>query len=57
VLRKLKRHFYLVNLHFNNWSCTTNAAPLPALAYQTHCVNKRIGVLDPTVPVPAPVSA
>ena len=52
VLRKLRRHFYLVNLHFNNWSCTTKAAPLPAWAYQTHWVNKRIGVLDPTVPVP-----
>src|SRR5439155_20357170 len=26
VLRKLKRNFYLVNLHFNNWSCTPNAA-------------------------------
>jgi len=23
VLRKLKRNFYLVNLHFNNWSCTS----------------------------------
>ncbi len=56
VLRKLKRHFYLVNLHFNNWSCTTKAAPLPAWAYQTHWVNKRIAVLDPTVPVPAPMS-
>ena len=56
VLRKLRRHFYLVNLHFNNWSCTTKAAPLPAWAYQTHWVNKRIGVLDPTVPVPAPIS-
>ena len=56
VLRKLRRHFYLVNLHFNNWSCTAKAAPLPAWAYQTHWVNKRIGVLDPTVPVPAPMS-
>ena len=56
VLRKLKRHFYLVNLHFNNWSCTTKAAPLPAWAYQTHWVNKRIGILDPAVPVPAPMS-
>jgi hypothetical protein len=56
VLRKLRRHFYLVNLHFNNWSCTTKAAPLPAWAYQTHWVNKRIGVLDPTAPVPAPMS-
>jgi hypothetical protein len=56
VLRKLKRHFYLVNLHFNNWSCTSKAAPLPAWAYQVLWVNKRIGVLDPTAPVPAPMS-
>jgi hypothetical protein len=56
VIRKLKRHFYLVNLHFNNWSCTSKAAPLPAWAYQTHWVNKRIGVLDPEAPIPAPMS-
>jgi hypothetical protein len=56
VLRKLKRNFYLVNLHFNNWSCTPKAAPLPAWAYQVHWVNKRIGVLDPAVPIPAPMS-
>ncbi len=56
VLRKLKRNFYLVNLHFNNWSCTPKAAPLPAWAYQVLWVNKRIGVLDPTAPVPAPMS-
>jgi len=57
VLRKLKRQFYLVNLHFNNWSCTPKAAPLPAWAYQVHWVNKRIGVLDPAAPVPAPMSS
>jgi hypothetical protein len=57
VLRKLKRNFYLVNLHFNNWSCTPRAAPLPAWAYQVHWVNKRIGVLDPTAPFPAPMSS
>jgi hypothetical protein len=56
VLRKLKRNFYLVNLHFNNWSCTSKAAPLPAWAYQVLWVNKRIGVLDPVAPVPAPMS-
>ena len=56
VIRKLKRNFYLVNLHFNNWSCTSKAAPLPAWAYQTHWVNKRIGVADPAAPVPAPMS-
>lgn len=56
VIRKLKRNFYLVNLHFNNWSCTSRAAPLPAWAYQTHWVNKRIGVLDLAAPIPAPMS-
>jgi hypothetical protein len=56
VIRKLKRNFYLVNLHFNNWSCTRKAAPLPAWAYQTHWVNKRIGVLDQAAPIPAPMS-
>jgi hypothetical protein len=56
VIRKLKRNFYLVNLHFNNWSCTPKAAPLPAWAYQVLWVNKRIGIVDPTGPVPAPMS-
>ena len=56
VLRKLNRSFYLVNLHFNNWSCTSKAAPLPAQAYQVLWVNKRIGIVDPTAPVPAPMS-
>lgn len=56
VLRKLKRNFYLVNLHFNNWSCSSRAAPLPAWAYQVLWVNKRIGIVDPAVPIPAPMS-
>ena len=56
VLRKLKRNFYLVNLHFNNWSCTAKATPLPAWAYQSHWVNKRIGVPNSTAPFPAPMS-
>jgi len=57
VLRKLKRNFYLVNLHFNNWSCTRRAAPLPAWAYQVLWVNKRISIVDPAAPVPAPMSS
>lgn len=56
VLRKLNRHFYLVNVHFNNWDCSPKFAPLPAWAYQTLWVNKRIGVLDPSVAAPAPMS-
>src|SRR5438045_5024595 len=56
VLRKLKRNFYLVNLHFNNWSCTPKAATLPAWAYQVLWVNKRICIVASTAPVPAPMS-
>ena len=55
ALRKLNRNFYLVNLHFNNWSCTAKAAPLPAWAYQVLWVNKRSGIVDPAAPVRAPM--
>jgi hypothetical protein len=54
VLRKLKRHFYLVNLHFNNWSCTTKAAPLPAWAYQTHGLTSASACLIQPCPCPHP---
>jgi hypothetical protein len=56
VIRKLEANFYLVNLHFNNWSCTPKAAPLPAWAYQVLWVNKRVGIVDPAAPVPARMS-
>lgn len=56
VLQKLNRHFYLVNLHFNNWSCSPDEAPFPAWAYQVLWVNKRIAEIDPSIPVPAPMS-
>lgn len=57
VLRKLKRHFHVVNLHFNNWSCRDTAWPMPAWAYQVLLVNKQLGEVDTTVPMPAPSSA
>jgi hypothetical protein len=56
ALRKLKRHFYLVNLNYNNWSCTRRAWPVKAWAYQVLFVNKSLGTLDPSAPVPAPPS-
>ena len=46
VVRKLKQTFYVVNLHFNNHACSSEAAPLPSAAFQVLFVNKRIGVLD-----------
>lgn len=57
LIRRLKRKFYLVNLHFNNNACTWRTTPLPAWAVQTLWVNKRLGVLDESVPTPAPSSA
>ena len=44
-LRKLKRHFYLVSVHFNNWRCSDDFAPFPNFAYQVLLVNKKVGVL------------
>jgi hypothetical protein len=57
VIKKLKQKFFVVNLHFNNASCTRFSAPLPALAFQVLLVNKRVGVLDQAAPTPAPMSA
>lgn len=55
LIRRLKTKFYLVNLHFNNYACTADTAPLPAWAFQVLWVHKRLGVLDPNGPSPAPL--
>jgi len=60
LVRKLKRTFYLVHLHYNNNACTTlKSSPLPASVYQVLLVNKRIGILDPhrTPTLPHPLDA
>ena len=46
-LRKLKRHFYLVSVHFNNYKCSDEYAPFPNFAYQVLLVNKKVGVVGP----------
>jgi hypothetical protein len=53
---KLKRQFHVVNLNINNMSCDSNLAPFSGWAYQVLFVNKRIGRLDASAPVPAPPS-
>jgi hypothetical protein len=55
LIRRLKTRFHLVNLHFNNNACTAND-PLPSRVFQVLWVNKRIGVIDPHAPSPAPSS-
>jgi hypothetical protein len=57
VLEKLKRNFYLVHLHFNNWACKPELAPFPGFAYQVLFVNKRVGVLGTPKPGTLPASA
>ena len=52
LVRKLKRTFHLVHLHFNNQACGVRYRPLPAWAYQVLFVNKRIGVPDRAGPRP-----
>lgn len=46
-IRKLKKHFHLVSLNFNNWSCGADFAPMPAWAYQVLLVNKNVGIAGP----------
>jgi hypothetical protein len=53
---KLKKQFHVVNLNINNKSCNPELAPFHAWAYQVLFVNKRIGILDESAPVPAPPS-
>ena len=50
VVEKLKRNFYPVHLHFNNWACRPDLTPFPADAYQVLFVNKRVGL--PGTPAP-----
>lgn len=56
AVRKLKRTFYVANLHVNNWSCAEGFDPFPAPVFQVLLVNKRIGVVDSSAPSPAPRS-
>jgi hypothetical protein len=60
LVKRLKRRFHLVHLHYNNQACGVRYKPLPAWAYQVLFVNKRIGVADPARPVaplPHPLDA
>jgi hypothetical protein len=59
VIEKLKRNFYVVNVHFNNNTCAPGADPLPGWVFQVLLVNTRLGELDLTrgTPPPSPLNA
>ena len=48
AIRKLKTHFYLAHVHFNNWSCRPDLQPFPAYAYKVLFVSRRLGVVVPS---------
>ena len=54
VVRKLKKHFHVANLHFNNYSCESAIEPFPAWAYEVTLVSKRLATVDPSGPAPIP---
>jgi len=52
LVKKLKRTFVPVHLHFNNSRCTTQFKPFASPVYEVSFVNKRLAVLDPAAPRP-----
>lgn len=56
-IRKLKRIFHVVNVHYNNWVCDTSAAPFPSTAFEVLFVNRNIATVDPAgvPPIPNPL--
>jgi hypothetical protein len=50
VIEKLKKTFYIANVHFNNFACAWWSRPFPAVVFEILMVNKRLGVLDTANP-------
>jgi hypothetical protein len=52
LVKKLKRTFVPVHLHFNNSRCTTQFKPFASPVYEVSFVNKRLALPDPAAPRP-----
>ena len=57
VMKKLKRTFVVVHVHFNNAACNEGVRPFPSRAYEVLFVNKRIAQVNasgatPGLPTP-----
>jgi hypothetical protein len=48
AVKKLKGFYYVANLHFNNYSCTTLYRPFPSWAFEVLFVNKKLAQPDPS---------
>ena len=46
TVRRLKRYFHVVHVHYNNHACGEENRPFPSWAFEALFVNKRIGIVD-----------
>ena len=60
VVRRIKQDFHIANVYFNNNACSADVPPMPAWVYQVLFVNRRVALVDPSVPgtpLPSPRNA
>jgi hypothetical protein len=59
LLRRLKRHFHVAHVHFNNYACRDGIAPFPADVYEVLFVSRRLAAPDSSrrAPLPHPLDA
>ncbi len=59
TVRRLKQHFYVAHIHYNNWVCDARAKPFPSTAFEVLFVSKKLGVVDPAgrVSLPNPLDS
>jgi hypothetical protein len=57
VIEKLKKTFYVANVHFNNHACDLQSWPFPSWAFEVLLVNRRLGKPDQGVWRPSPKEA
>jgi hypothetical protein len=48
VIKYLKKTFYVVDVHFNNFGCKDRVSPFPGVVYEVLFVNKRFGLVSTT---------
>jgi len=56
TIRRLKEHFVVAHVHYNNFSCRADAAPFPAWAFEVLLVNKRVAQTDGTAGAMSPTA-
>ncbi len=54
TMQRLKQFFYIVHVHYNNFSCDPALRPFPSWAFEVLLVSKRIAVTDGSPAAPTP---